>query len=97
MQNTHAIHGSTGGGRFGSMPITKTGWAAGVLAILYVIGVAQYFSSIKIIGLGIPTAVGVLAGACGMFAVLIGHDHSWVAWLGISVAVVAVVLTLLLV
>ena len=97
MPNTHAIHGPTGGSHFGSTPITMTGWAAGGLAILYVIGVAQYLSPIKFIGMGVPTLVGLLAGACGLFAILIRHDRSWVAWLGIAVAVVAVALTLLLV
>ena len=97
MPNTHAIHGPTGGSHFGAMPITKTGWAAGGLAILYVIGVAQYLSPIRVIGMGLPTVVGLLAGACGLFAILRGHDHSWVAWLGIAVAAVAVAVTLLLV
>jgi hypothetical protein len=95
MPNTHAIHGPTGGSRFGSMPVTKTGWAAGALSVLYVIGVAQYVSPIKVIGLGVPTVVGLLAGACGLFATLVGHDHSWVVSLAILVAVVAVALTLL--
>ncbi len=97
MPNTHAIPGPSGGSHFGSMPITKWGWAAGGLAILYVIGVAQYLSPIKIIGMGLPTIAGLLAGACGLFAILKRHDRSWAAWLGVAAAVVAVALTLLLV
>ncbi len=97
MTDIHAVHGPTGGNHFGSLPTTKTGWAAGVLAVLYVIGAAQYMSPIRMIGLGVPTVAGLVAGGFGLFAILVGHDHSWVAWLGILAALVAVALTLLLV
>jgi len=97
MSDTHAIHGSTGGSHFGSAPTTKTAWAAGVLALLYVIGLVLYLSPIKMIGLGVPTLVGLLAGACALFAITIGHDHSWVAWLGVAAALVALVVTVVFV
>jgi len=97
MSDTHAIHGSTGGSHFGSVATTKTAWAAGVLAALYVIGLVLYLSPLKTIGLGVPTLVGLLAGACGLFAITIGHDHSWMAWLGVAAAVVALVATVLFV
>ncbi len=97
MPSTHAIDGPTVRNHFGFTPITKTGWAAGGLAILYAIGVVQYLSPIRFIGMGVPTVVGLLAGVCGLFAVAVGHDHSWVAWLGIAAAIVAVAVTLLLV
>ena len=60
-------------------PITKTGWASGGLAILYAIGVVQYLSPIRFIGMGVPTVVGLLAGVCGLFAVPRPYDHSWAA------------------
>lgn len=97
MLNAHATRSPGGDSRLRSTPVTKTGWVAGALAALYAIGVVQYLSPIKFIGLGAPTMIGFLAGACGLFAVLIGHDRSWLAWLGVLAGVVAAALVLVFV
>lgn len=97
MSNIYAIYHPTGDHRFRTTPTAKTTWVAGALAVLYVFGVVQYLSPAKFIGLGVPTATGLLAGVFGLFAVTIAHDRSWMAWLGIATAIVGLVVALLVV
>lgn len=93
MSSTQVVHHPSRGSRLGATPTTWAAWAAGGLALLYAIGIIQYVTPVRFIGLGIPTAIALVAGACGLYALVVVRDRSWMAWLGVAAAVLAVIVT----